>query len=177
MFNTFRHTLEDMRRWLLENGSPDARFSMMMDLYQLPDDFPGYAGAADRLDCFERADALETALAMELADPRFVPYVQVHEFEALVLSAPARFADLFEDRERNVAALVAECELFETPEKIDHGRQSHPKARIQKLFHDYDENIHGPLLAEAIGLPVMRQRCPHFNQWLTRLEQLDQGGS
>ena len=30
----------------------------------------------------------------------------------------------------------------------------------------------GPLVAETIGLPSMRQKCPHFNQWLTRLESL-----
>ena len=36
MFHTFRHALEDMRRWLKENHSADARFSMMVDLYHLP---------------------------------------------------------------------------------------------------------------------------------------------
>ena len=39
-----------------------------------------------------------------------------------------------------------------------------------------DENVAGPLLAEDIGLATLRVRCPHFGEWLTRLEQLDAGG-
>jgi Domain of unknown function (DUF4276) len=177
MFNTFRHALEDMRRWLKENHSADARFSMMVDIYHLPHDFPGYDQAMALADCFQQAAALETTLATELADPRFIPYLQVHEFEALVLSVPAQFADWFEDRQHALAGLAAECQPFETPERIDHGQHYHPKARIKRHFEDYDENVHGPLLAHAIGLPTIRQRCPHFDQWFTRLEQLDAAGA
>jgi hypothetical protein len=74
------------------------------------------------------------------------------------------------------ASLAAECQLYETPERIDHGQHSHPKARIKQHFEDYDEDLHGPLIACAIGLTTLRERCPHFGQWLTRLEQLDHGG-
>ncbi len=174
MFNTFRHALEDMRRWLKEIPSPDARFSMMVDLYHLPHDFPGYAQAMELSDCYEQALTLEQAIALEIGDLRFIPYLQVHEFEALVLSAPEQFADWFEGRNRALTALAAECQPFDTPERINHGQHSHPKFRIQKHFDDYDENIHGPLLTEAIGLSILRQRCSHFGQWLARLEQLDQ---
>jgi hypothetical protein len=86
MFNTFRHTLEDMRRWLKENHSPDARFSMMVDLYGLPRDFPGYANAIAHDDCYRQVQLLGDAIAEELGDARFIPYLQLHEFEALVLA-------------------------------------------------------------------------------------------
>lgn len=177
MFNTFRHALEDMRRWLKENGSPDARFSMMVDLYHLPQDVPGYAHAMEQPHCYRQAELIEAAIAAELADGRFIPYLQVHEFEALVLSDPTRVGECFEGGQRNAESLGAECRPFESPECIDHGQHTHPKARIRKHFQDYDENIHGPLVAEVIGLPMLRARCPHFGQWLTRLEQLDQGAS
>ena len=48
---------------------------------------------------------------------------------------------------------------------------------FSKEFPDYDENVAGPLLAEDIGLATLRERCPHFGEWLTRLEQLDAGGA
>jgi len=79
MFNRFVHALEDVRRWLKENQSPDARFSMMVDLYHLPQDFPGYAEAMAQPDCYRQADLLEAALAAKLNDTRFIPYLQVHE--------------------------------------------------------------------------------------------------
>jgi Domain of unknown function (DUF4276) len=176
MFNRFVHALEDMRRWLKENRSVDSRFSMMVDFYHLPHDFPGYAEAMAQADCYRQVELLEAAIAAELADSRFMPYLQLHEFEALVLSEPGRLADCFADRQRTLANLAVECLPYDTPERIDHGQHSHPKARIEKHFADYDENIHGPLLTSAIGLPALRGRCPHFDQWLTRLEQLDQGG-
>src|SRR5580698_5004524 len=43
LLHTFGHALADMRTWLKEDPSSDARFSMMVDLYSLPNDFPGYA--------------------------------------------------------------------------------------------------------------------------------------
>jgi hypothetical protein len=125
----------------------------------------------------EQADTLQQALATEVADARFVPYLQVHEYEALVLADPRRIAMLYEAVPAQIEGLCEECGEFATPEEIDHGRQSHPKYRIQRHFPEYDENVAGPLIAENIGLPVLRHRCPHFGEWLTRLENLDAGGA
>ena len=60
-------------------------------------------------------------------------------------------------------------------EEINHGRRSHPKYCIQTTVPDYREDIAGPLLAESIGLAVLGASCPHFGEWLTRLEQLEAG--
>jgi hypothetical protein len=177
MFNTFRHVLEDMRRWMKENASPDARFSMMVDLYGLPPDCPGTAEAMTRPNGHDQAAIMEAALALHLDDRRFIPYLQVHEFEALVLAEPPRFTELFEHDLKGVESLIEECSPFKSPEEINHGQNSHPKARIQNCLPDYDSNIHGPLLAFDIGLQTIRDRCPHFNAWLMQLEQLDSGTS
>jgi hypothetical protein len=32
----------------------------------------------------------------------------------------------------------------------------------------------GASAASAIGLSILRDKCPHFGQWLTRLENLKQ---
>ena len=101
----------------------------------------------------------------------------MHEFEALLLATPEKFSELFEHRERQIAMLVAECDLFASPELINHGQHAHPKARIKQYLEDYDENVDGPLLAQAIGLDRIRQKCPHFDLWLTKLENLDPEGA
>ena len=177
MFHTFAHALADMKRWLLEDSSPEARFSMMVDLYALPHDVPGHAEAMALVDPYAQAATLEAALADAAKDQRFVPYVQVHEFEALLLATPEKFSELFEQRERQIAMLVAECDPFASPELINHGQHAHPKAKIKQYLEDYDENVDGPLLAQAIGLDHIRQKCPHFDQWLTKLENLDREGA
>jgi hypothetical protein len=173
MFYTFAHALADMQRWLREDKSPEARFSMMVDLYSLPHDVPGHAEAMALASLYAQAATLEAALADVVKDQRFIPYVQVYEFEALLLSAPEKFAEQFEQREKQIALLLTECDSFTSPELINDGQHTHPKARIKTYLEDYDENVDGPLLAQAIGLDRIRQKCPHFGQWLTKLENLD----
>lgn len=174
MFNTFVHALNDMRRWLRGDPSADARFSMMVDLYGLPHDFPDYEAAMALADPYAQVRHLEQALAREMNDPRFIPYLQLHEFEALILSDPPRIGLLIEGRDKEVRDLTQECQPFASPELINDGQHTHPKARIQKYLPEYHENVHGPLLAENIGLQVLRDRCPHFGEWLTHLENLDE---
>ncbi len=176
LLNTFGHSLGDIRRWMSEDKSIDARFSIMIDLYSLPTDFPGYADAMKLASPHDQAAQLEKALANELGDSRFVPYLQVHEFEAIVLANPDSFLEWFDDIDKQVANLKAECEPFATPEEINHGQHTHPKARIKKYIEDYHENIDGPVLAGYVGLDAIRDKCPHFAQWLTTLEELDTEG-
>jgi hypothetical protein len=177
MFHTFEHALADMKRWLQEDRSPEARFSMMVDLYALPHDVPGHAAAMVLTDPCAQAERLEAALADAIKDQRFIPYIQVYEFEALLLAAPEKFTERFEQSEKQIAMLRAECDRFASPELINDGHHTHPKARIKKYFTDYGEKADGPLLAQAIGLHQIRQKCPHFDQWLTTLENLDRGGA
>ncbi len=172
LLNTFAHSLGDIRRWMKEDTSPDAYFSTMVDLYSLPKDFPGYDQASKLTDPHLQAAKLEEALANELAGHRFIPYLQVHEFEALVLADTNCFLRWFDDAQEHVLLLNEECALFDTPEHINQGQLTHPKARIKKHIKDYDENVDGPALADKIGIDAIKKRCPHFAQWVTRLEQL-----
>lgn len=173
MLGTFAHAMRDIRTWMLEDRSSDARFSMMVDLYSLPSDFPGYEHGIGLPTGGQQATAMEAALAQSLGDPRFIPYLQVHEFEALVLSDPSRIGGVYEVAGAEISALCRECAAFPTPEDINHGPESHPKKRIARRAPTYDENVAGPLLAGDIGLEALRSKCPHFGAWLTRLEGLD----
>lgn len=86
---------------------------------------------------------------------------------------PWRLASIYEVADAQIAALCHECGGYDTPEEINHGQHSHPKYRIQQKVPGYDENVAGPLIAEDIGLPTLRMRCPHFGEWLTTLARLD----
>lgn len=173
LLNTFAHAFADMQTWLKEDRSADARFSMMIDLYSLPRDFPGYAAGMAMRTGREKAAALQQSLAQEIADARFVPYLQCHEFEALVLVDPPRIGRLYDVSNAQMQTLCQECAAFATAEDINLGQHSHPKYRIEQRVRGYDENVAGPLLAEDIGLATLRTQCPHFGEWLTRLERLD----
>lgn len=173
LLNSFDHSLEDIKRWLKEDSSPDARFSMMVDLYSLPTDFPGHAAASPLHDPLARATRLEQELSKVLNDERFIPYLQVHEFEALILARPEVFLEWFDNVENDVQKLKQECSPFPTPEHINSGQHTHPKARIRKYLPAYTPNVEGPVLAGDVGIETIKSSCAHFSQWITKLEQLD----
>jgi hypothetical protein len=102
--------------------------------------------------------------------PRFVPYVQLHEFEALLFSDPQSFSIAFPGIGAEVAKLQAIRSAFDTPEHIDEREHFAPSKQILKILPQYDKPVYGPLIAKQIGLARLRKECPHFDAWLARLE-------
>lgn len=101
-----------------------------------------------------------------------LPYIQRHEFEALLFSDVACFGILENVPDRTVEALRRIRVRFETPEDIDDGRHTAPSKRIQALIPDYHKVEHGSDVARRIGLPTIRAECPRFDRWIGRLESL-----
>jgi len=165
----------DIGRWLKEDQAPSVRFTTMIDLYALPKDFPGYAQAAALADPYDRVGSLEKSLAEDIGDRRFIPYIQLHEFESLLLTAPEKFGSYYPRHDKAIDGLQAECSAVDSPEKIDDGQETAPSKRIGKHIPEYPraKPTAGPIVAAEIGLDKMRAACPHFAQWLETLENLD----
>ena len=60
------------------------------------------------------------------------------------------------------------------PEEINDGETTAPSKRLQSLYPSYDKILFGPLIAQRIGLDRLRQECPHFRDWVAKLEALVQ---
>lgn len=162
-------------RNLLKKPKKNARFSTMIDLYKYPKDAPGRA-EAEKLNHipYQKVDALEKALADDFNDFRFVPYLQMHEFEALLLVEPSKLISSFQGFEKEILALAESIKSFDSPELIDEGEHSAPSKRIINFVPDYirGKSLFGPQVAAAIGLPAICAKCPHFNAWIQKLEKL-----
>ena len=98
------------------------------------------------------------------------PYIQQHEFEALLFSDVTAFADVINAPEESVAELRRVRCRFPTPEDINDSRETAPSKRILSLIPRYNKRVHGALIAETAGLDVIRSECPRFDSWLKRLE-------
>jgi hypothetical protein len=172
--NHYLPVKNDICRWLKEDRAPEAQFTTMLDLYGLPRDFPGYDSAGEFSDPYQRVAALERAFADDLGDPRFIPYIQLHEFEALLFSDPRALACYFDGCDREIRSLVELGNTFDNPELIDDGQHSAPSIRIGKEIPEYvrAKATAGPIIAAEIGLEKIREKCRHFNDWLTKLESL-----
>ena len=164
---------QDIATWLREDSNPDARFTTMFDLYALPDDFPGFAEATRRPDPYAKVTLLERAMDADVADPRFLSYIQLHEFEALIFAEPKTLLEEYFERETEIQCLLDVLENHHNnPELIDDGRDTAPSKRILDKIPEYDKATAGPDLAARIGIDHLRQRCRHFGEWLNKLENL-----
>ena len=165
----------DILRFLAQEKGGGTFFTTMIDLYAIHVDFPGLA-EAEKLRHMpdKRVEALEQAFAKDICDGRFVPHIQLHEYEAYLFSDPTRFRYFYNHHEKQIAALKAIADSHDTPELIDDGPHSAPSKRIVAELPDYEDakSAVGPQVAELIGLDVIRDKCPHFAAWLSRLEKL-----
>jgi hypothetical protein len=100
---------------------------------------------------------------------RFVPYIQLHEFEALLFSEPTGFLEAFPDEQKAVSQLVQVRAQFPSPEEINDGVNTAPSKRILNALPDFQKPVAGLLTARRIGLAAIRRECRHFDEWITRL--------
>ena len=58
------------------------------------------------------------------------------------------------------------------PEDINDSPETAPSKRILSIFPEgtYSKPEHGPLIAEAIGIDAMRQKCAQFDAWVAHLQ-------
>jgi hypothetical protein len=105
-------------------------------------------------------------------DPKYlIPYIQMHEFEALLFSDPVKCsAGLYEAQIAEPMQRIRD--QFPSPEHINDGPETAPSKRILGLFHRYDKPLYGCLACHEIGIRTIRQECYHFDEWVTRLEKL-----
>ena len=106
---------------------------------------------------------------------RVIPYIQVHEFEALLFSDTTAFPAIITTLSLELLAELTDIrQQFPTPEHINDNPNTSPSHRITDIIPRYNKVVAGPLIAQEIGLPTIRQQCPRFNAWLTSLENLPQ---
>ena len=173
----YRKPKFDITSWMKqERANSDSWFSAMFDLYALPDDFPGYTRAQQCSDPSDRVGHLETAFAQDIDHRQFVPYIQLHEFETLILADPRKLSTHFLEHEAAIETLVSACEDLEA-ERINDGQETAPSKRIIARIPEYEglKASTGPDIVREIGLPFLRRKCPHFGEWLGMLESIGQG--
>ena len=173
---TFPRLLRDLRNQL--NSFKSCYCSTMFDFYGLSNDFPGKSDARTKPTLSQKQLAVCDALANKLSKTldegpmrRFIPYVQMHEFEGLLFSEPNRMAKGMgrEDLAQRFADIRRE---FVTPEHIDDSPKTAPSKRIQKLFPRYRKVQMGERAARAVTLDTIRRECRLFDAWLRKLESL-----
>ena len=152
--------------------------STMLDFYGLGRGFPGMPLEAN-LANLDKVARVERAVKADIVpqiphlrpDVRFVPYLQLHEYEGLLFSDPAAFASGI--GQRGLAPAFERIRGgFATPEDINDDPRTAPSKRVLGAYPAYRKVLDGTPAARAVGIERMRQECPHFRDWVERLEAL-----
>ncbi len=170
----FQQVLRDLKRW--RNEDPQAMLTTMFDLYALPNDFPAYQKTINQ-PALERVELLEEAFSDELGLSNFLPYIQLHEFEALLFSdIQALNTIVARDSKypnQTLGQLQEIIDLFKNPELINDSPFTAPSKRLISIFSTkYQKTSEGNDVANKIGLEKIRAECPHFDAWVTKLENI-----
>lgn len=166
-----------LERWIeSDRERTDVYYSTMLDLYAFPKDTesPFTEGIRDIADKYAQIDALESAMFNKHGCPRFIPYVQLHEFETLLLVNLDQLKVMYPDRSTQINRLKRDLGELNI-ELVNDGATTAPSKRIINAVPDHEgqKSTVGPMVAEDIGIQAIRQRCRHFNDWLTKLENLN----
>lgn len=168
----------DVENWISENRNRKSEthyYTTMFDFYALPSDFPCMDEIEKYTDAYGKVSAVERAMAEKFQVSNFVPYIQLHEFEALLFSDISKIVDRFPKQKRtitNLQKVLDDCNG--NPELVNTGRTTAPSKRITAVVEEsrkykYHKVQDGVNIACRIGIDVMMNKCKHFKEWIDNL--------
>jgi hypothetical protein len=154
----------------------------MADFYGMPTSgekaWPGRA-EANHVGSSIKASTVEQAMLADVAAGmgqnfrvgRFVPFVLMHEFEALLFSDCKAFGDAI--GQPSVAHRFQSIRNgFASPEDINDSPLTAPSKRVEAILPGYEKPLMGVIGILGIGLDRILAECAHFRDWISRLEAL-----
>lgn len=157
----------------------DVYVTMLIDYYGLFSkfNFPRWEEALLIADKNDRMKLLEEAMQNDIKASvrhRFIPYIQLHEFEGLLFNDIQVF---YEQVPKNELVGIKELEQTfkdypENPEMINSKKETAPSQRLGRIISGYNKVLYGHYFAEAIGLEKIRRKSPRFNNWIDIIENI-----
>lgn len=150
----------------------------LIDYYGIKDkhQFPEWELAQRITNKNERMDTLESAMKMSFDESlryRFIPYIQLHEFEGLLFNNIKTFTNNIPEKELlDKSELERVIDQYPNPEMINDTPNNAPSYRLKRLISGYNKIVYGSILAEEIGIQRIRDKCPRFNNWIIELENI-----
>ena len=167
----YQHLKNDLINTIYENN---VLVTTMIDFYALPNDFPRYEEAKCIVNKSERLSFLEKAIVEDLETtqnrtfPDLMPYIQLHEFEALVFASSEAIKALYSETEAKFDELDKIISEYPNPEDINDDPSTAPSKRLKnnQLIKGYNKVIDGNLIILETGIDTILQKCPRFSKWV-----------
>lgn len=170
-----KRDLSILQKQFRDNTSEHHMFTTMFDYYALPDDFPGVEESTEIQNVRDRISFLEDKFAEDMGRGAFIPYIQLHEFEALLFVDIIKLQTEYPLSSEKIRILKKETDIYGDPELINNSPDTAPSKRIiAALAQDYHYNKvqSGTAVAYAIGIEALLKNCQHFNEWINVIQLL-----
>lgn len=151
---------------------PNVVVSTFIDFFKLANDFPDSADCQKHIRSEDRISCIEQRLEKAINSPAFIPYIQRHEFEALLFASEKGFKKYF--KATTCSKLADVISDFPNPEDINN--TDPPSYRLLQIVEQYegasyDKVNFGNILALETGVETMLTTCPRFARWVEKLIQ------
>ena len=164
-FVNYEHLKNDLLR-LLKSQGQDVIVTTFVDFFRCPE-LPNQNDIDTLPSHIQKVEAMEKSISDDINDWRFIPYIQLHEFEALLFSSANGFEMYFEAQiSKEIQGII---NSFDNPEEINSSPETAPSKRLIRILPYYDKVIYGNIVALEIGLPVILSKCPRFRRWIDSL--------
>lgn len=161
--------------WPLLRSAHGNRVTTLVDYYAFSPDGPGMttrpAGSA-----LDKVRHVQWEWKARYAEQHwFEPFLALHELEAWIFADPSVLPRRRGEPKREVE-MTRIVQHANGPEAINDSPATSPSHRLEDLFTGtdsmpaYNKKIDGPGALADIGIPAIREKCPHFNSWLESLE-------
>jgi len=161
----------------LKNDS-GAYVTALIDYYGLYSkyQFPKWEEGEKEPNKNRRMDILEKGMLENIDEKirhRFLPYIQLHEFEGLLFNEESIFYEQIPEKELKGKKELSEIFItYNNPEMINNKRETSPSHRLERIILGYNKIVYGNILAEAIGIEKIRDKSPRFNEWINKIEKI-----
>lgn len=169
-----KRDLTILQKQYRDNSSEHHLFTTMFDYYALPDDFPGFEESTKIQNVREGISFLENKFAEDMGCSTFIPYIQLHEFEALLFVDISRLRTEYPLSSERIRILKEETDIYRDPEMINNSPTTAPSKRIiAAVEQDYNYNKvqSGAAVTSAIGIEALLDNCQHFKEWIETIKQ------
>ncbi len=169
----------DIERTLKQKDQPFV--TTLIDLYKLETDFPSYKDI-DNLPLPEKLRLLTSSWYEDIinttkCDPkRFLPYIQAHEFEALLFSDIDGITCVNKSWGNATEKLTTIKNNAHSPEYINDKPETKPTAHLDRLLKSpsYRKLRHGSIAMKNVGLTAMERDCKFFAKWIENVRKFSE---
>lgn len=166
-FVNYIHLKNDINTLL--KSQTDIFVTTLVDFFKIPTNVPNYLEAMKLNSSQFKVEQLEKAINDDISDERFMAYIQLHEFEALLFSSNKGFNSIWSSQPIVINNINEIINSFPNPEEINDNPETAPSKRLIKIINEYDKIFHGNYIAQEIGIETIIEKCPRFRNWIETL--------